>query len=304
MWNNSNPSSITETVPFVPLPPDKPVSESPSNSGSVTTSTAKLTWYPGPWGVLYDVYFGTSSTPPLVASSLNLGPATSSTDFKTWTTPALTAGTTYFWQIVSRTNAGLTATGPVWSFTAGTAGPPLPSPWNDADIGSVGQPGSASDSNGVFTVNGSGADVWGTADAFNYAYEPLNGDGQIIARVASITNTNSWSKAGVMVRNTLDASSAYAFMLVSVAKGTAFQYRTSAGASAANVTGPAATAPSWVKIVRSGSTLTGFLSADGSTWQQVGSVSIAMNASVFVGLAVTSHDNTKVCTASFDNVAQ
>jgi len=304
MWNNSNSAGDTETVPFVPLPPDTPTNEAPANGASVSTSTATLKWYPGPWGALYDVYFGSNSTPPLAASSLNQGPSTSSTDFKTWTTPSLTPGATYYWKIVSRTMAGLTATGPVWSFTVPTSGSggSLPSGWGDSDIGAVGQAGGASYNNGTFSVSGAGADIWNSADAFNYAYESLSGDGQLVARVASVENTAAWAKAGVMVRNTLDANSAYALMLVSAGKGLAFQYRTSAGASAAQAAQISGAAPTYVKIVRSGSTMSGYTSSDGSTWTLVGQATIAMNASVYVGLAVSSHTTSAVCNATFDHV--
>lgn len=301
MWNNSNPAGAIETVPFVPLPPNTPVNETPVNAATVSTSTAALKWYPGPWGAMYDVYFGTSSTPPLAASNLNLGPSTSTTDFKTWTTPALVAGTTYYWQIVSRTMAGLTATGPIWNFTVPGVST-LPSSWTDTDIGSVGVAGGATYSNGTFTVSGSGADVWNSADAFNYTYKALNGDGQLIARVASVQNTASWAKAGVMIRNTLDAGSAYAYMLVSAGKGVAFQYRPTANSAASQAALVAGAAPMWVKVTRTGSTLSGYTSSDGTTWTLVGQTTIAMDASVYVGLAVTSHNNTALCAASFDQV--
>jgi len=303
MWNNTAPGGVVETVPFTPLPPNKAVNESPANAATVTTSTAVLTWYPGPWGVLYDVYFGTTSTPPIVASNLNLGPSLSTTDFKKWTTPALVAGTTYYWQIVSRTMAGLTATGPISSFTVpASGGGHLPSGWTDTDIGAVGTAGGASYGGGTFTVSGSGADIWNTADAFHYAYEPLTGDGQLIARVDSVENTASWAKAGVMIRNTLDANSAYALMLVSAGKGTAFQYRLSAGASAAGATPVSGTAPVWVKIVRAGSVLSGYTSLDGTTWTLAGQATITMNASVNIGLAVTSHNNSALCSVTIDKV--
>src|SRR5205814_2022002 len=135
-----------------------------------------------------------------------------------------------------------------------------------SDVGSVGVGGTASYSGGTFSVSGSGADVWGSADAFHFAYQSLSGDGQIIARVASIQNVNSWSKAGVMIRGSLASNAAYAFMLVSPGKGTAFQYRTAAGASAASIAGGGATAPYWVAVVRSGSTVTAYQSSNGSSW--------------------------------------
>jgi HKD family nuclease len=124
MWTNA--AGATETVPFVPLPPSKPTYKSPANGATGQSTSMSLTWYGGPWAAIYDVYFGTSPTPPLLAGNLNLGPSTSSTTYQKYQLPTLTAGTTYYWQIVSKTMAGLTATGPVWSFTTGGAPPPPP----------------------------------------------------------------------------------------------------------------------------------------------------------------------------------
>ncbi|MCU1385231.1 MAG: C-terminal target protein [Acidobacteria bacterium] len=313
MWTNSNPANATETVPFVPLPPQKPVMQSPANGASISTTNASLTWYAGPWGAVYDIYFGTTPTPPLLASNVNLGPSVTSTSYQKYTTPTLAAGTTYYWQIVSKTMAGLTATGPLWSFTTtgtsggsggGTTSGSVPAPWTHADVGAVGQAGSASESGGTFTVSGAGADVWGTADAFHYVYQPLSGDGQLVARVATVQNTAAWAKAGVMIRNSTNPSAAFALMLISAGKGSAFQYRTSDGASASGVAGAATTvAPQWVKIVRSGATVSGYQSANGTTWQLVGTVTLSLGASVDIGLAVSSHTTAALCTATFDNVA-
>jgi len=307
MWNNTNTSAATETVAFAPLPPDTPTYKSPSNSGSVTTSTATLTWYGGPWAHNYDIYFGNSSNPPLVASNVNLGPSPDTTTYRKWTTPALTANTTYYWKIVSKTMANMTAAGPVWSFTTGssTGGggvTTLSNGWSSQDVGSVGVAGSASYSGGTFTIAGSGADVWGTADEFHYASTTLSGNGQMVARVATLQNINAWTKAGVMIRATTSAGSAYAFMLVSPSKGSAFQYRSSDGGLAASVAGPAVAAPYYVKIVRSGNTVTGYVSSNGIVWTTVGSATVSMGSTVDIGLAVCSHDDTKTATATFDNV--
>src|SRR4029077_5861855 len=54
--------------------------------------------------------------------------------------------------------------------------PTLPSIWSDGDIGSTGLAGSAGYANGVFTVTGAGAQIYGTADAFHFVYQPLSGD--------------------------------------------------------------------------------------------------------------------------------
>jgi len=258
------------------------------------------------WAHTYDLYLGTSSTPPLYAANLALGPSATTTTLQSFTTPALLPGTTYYWRIVSKTMANVAAAGAVWSFTtpASSAPPTLPAGWTAQDIGSVGVGGTSTYGGGTFTISGSGADIWGTADAFRFTYQTLTGDGQITARVASIAQVHAWSKAGVMIRSSLSSSSANAFMLVSAAKGLSFQSRATSGAAAAAIAGALTGAPEWVRLVRSGNTITGYSSGNGSSWTRVGSATIALGTTVYVGLAVTSHDNARVTTASIDSVSR
>src|SRR5207248_1805558 len=143
----------------------------------------------------------------------------------------------------------------------------LPNGWADADIGDVPLPGSANYKDGTFTVTGSGADIWGTADAFNYAYHILNGNGTIVAQVTFVEDVAAWVKAGVMIRNSFDPGSAHAFVLVSSAKGVAFQRRGVAGGTSVSTPGSASTAPHWVKLTRVGDTFTAYESDDGTTWR-------------------------------------
>ena len=67
---------------------------------------------------------------------------------------------------------------------------------------------------GNIVMSGTGTDIWGTADQFRFAYKSLTGDGSIVARVDSLANTDAWAKAGVMIRETLDAGSTWAYSLV------------------------------------------------------------------------------------------
>jgi hypothetical protein len=186
---------------------------------------------------------------------------------------------------------------------------PLPSPaaaiWTSADVGATSPAGSASldIGTGIAVVAGAGDDIWGTADAFQFYYQPLSGDGEIVARVASVQNVRSWTKAGVMMRDTLDPSSAQAMMVVSAAKGTAFQRRISAGGLSTNTTGPSAAAPYWVRLVRAGSAITAYASVDGAAWTMVGSETIAMGTTIDVGLVVSSHENGVRAIATFDHVS-
>lgn len=179
----------------------------------------------------------------------------------------------------------------------------LPSPWLTQNVGGVGVAGDATYAGGTFTVRGSGADIWGTADAFRYVYRTLNGDGEIIARVASVQNTDGWAKSGVMIRETLAANARHASMFLTPGNGLAFQQRTAVGGASTHTAGGAATAPYWVRMVRSGSTFTAYKSTNGTTWISVGSTTITMASSVYVGLAVTSHNNSVLCTSTLDNVS-
>jgi phosphatidylserine/phosphatidylglycerophosphate/cardiolipin synthase-like enzyme/regulation of enolase protein 1 (concanavalin A-like superfamily) len=306
-WNNSNPVGAQETAAFAPLPPDKPANKSPASGATgIATSGVKVAWDGGPWAHVYNIYFGTTSPPPLLAASQYLGPDDpASPSQQKFTLPTLQPGTTYYWQILSLTMAGQTRTGSIWSFTtAGTASgtSALPSPWLHRDIGSVASAGSASYSSGTFRVSASGADIWGTADAFHYVYRSLTGDATIIARVASVQNVNAWSKGGVMIRETLSAGSKHALMLVSAGKGVAFQRRSATSGTSVNTYGSTSAPPRWVRLQRSGSTITASESSNGSTWTVVGTDTISMASTVFVGLAVTSHTTSAATTVAFDSV--
>ena len=176
-------------------------------------------------------------------------------------------------------------------------------PWSSQDVGSVGTSGAASDNgNGVYTVLGAGNDVTGTADSFRYDYQTLSGDGVIVARVATEQNTNASAQAGVLIRNDLTAGSAEAFMAITPTSGATFVSRTSAGGTATTVTKTGIAAPSYVKLVRSGSIFTGYTSPDGVTWTQQGSATIAMGSTVDVGLAVSSNNASVLNTSTFDHV--
>src|SRR6185503_8892759 len=195
MWFNTNPLRAAETAAFAPLLPNGPSNRAPANAAEVTGTTAKLTWYGGPWAHNYDVYFGTAPTPPLLAANVALGPSATTTTNQSYTTPALQPGTTYYWRVVGKTMAGLTAPGPTWRFTTPlpTTPPVLPAGWQTGDVGGVGVAGTATSSGGTFTLTGSGTDVWGTADSFRFVYQTLTGDGQITARVASVPQVHVWS---------------------------------------------------------------------------------------------------------------
>jgi concanavalin A-like lectin/glucanase superfamily protein len=183
--------------------------------------------------------------------------------------------------------------------------------WTHQGIGDS-TTGSASETDGVWTVIGSGTDIWNAADGFHFAYTTLEGDGYIEARLQAPGfdgGSEEWAKAGVMFRETTAAGSKHAFMAITRNTGDgghfhAFQYRddTDEATNANTQGGDENSFPVWVRVVRSGDTFEGFYSFDGNNWTSQASGTISMNQSVLIGLAVTSHNTGQTTTVKFDNL--
>jgi fibronectin type 3 domain-containing protein len=176
--------------------------------------------------------------------------------------------------------------------------------WLTEDIGSVGATGSFGLTNGVFTIQGSGADIWNSADEFRYVFQALSGNMTITARVTNMQNTAAWAKAGVMIRESLDAGSKYVVNFMSPANGVALQQRSSTGGSAtgiANTTG--LTVPYWVRLTRVGDNFSAYRSPDGTNWTTLGTTTAGMNNNVYVGLEVCSVSDGNLNLSLFDNVS-
>ena len=157
---------------------------------------------------------------------------------------------------------------------------------------------------GTYTITASGADIWNQSDEFHYAYKTLTGSGSIVAKVESVSDTDAWAKAGVMIRETLDADSKHAMAIVSYASGVSFQRRPETGGASYDDTTGGITAPYWVKIERGlAGDFSAYTSANGSTWQKQGvSEPIQMGTNVYIGLAVTAHNAAETCKGVFTNV--
>jgi YD repeat-containing protein len=189
-----------------------------------------------------------------------------------------------------------------YASTAATGGLSTGSGMAGADIGTTGATGSSSLSGSTFTVSGAGADVWNSADAFQFDSQAFNGDGTVTARVVSQTNTSTSAKAGVMIRESTAAGAQNVFMEITPG-GSIMQSRVGTNNASTSVHGAVVTAPYWVRLTRAGNTFTGFISADGVNWTEVNQVVVPMASAAIAGLAVTSHVAGTLSTAVFDNVS-
>jgi regulation of enolase protein 1 (concanavalin A-like superfamily) len=177
----------------------------------------------------------------------------------------------------------------------------LPSGWDDGDIGSPVVAGCVTSSGTTITVAGAGTDIGGTADEFHFAYMPASGDLDIRVKVASLENVDPSAKAGIMIRESLQDDARHAFLFVSPGNGIGFERRVKQGRMAAQTDAGSMTTPVWVRLVRRGKTISAYTSDTGAKWTLVASSMVNMNASVYVGLAVTSHVPNKTATATFED---
>ena len=177
--------------------------------------------------------------------------------------------------------------------------------WRLGDIGEVGAAGSFSAAKGLISLTGSGADIWQQADGFYYAFQPLNGDGSLTAEILNIKNTDEWAKAGVMIRETTNASSGFALASLRADGQAQFIWRKAKGAPAeASDLAGGNGYPKWVKVTRSGNRFSAFykLTADGN-WETLGTEqTINMASAVQIGLIVCAHNAGMLCQAQFDQI--
>jgi regulation of enolase protein 1 (concanavalin A-like superfamily) len=175
-------------------------------------------------------------------------------------------------------------------------------PWLSSDIGDAAIPGSFTRVNNTFKIVASGSDIWNSYDGFRYAYQYVSGDCEMYTKVESLEGNNEWAKAGLMIRETLAGSSKCAFVIISNKNGATYHQRFSANSGMEG--GEKKTeikAPYWVKIVRKGNSISYYVSSNGAKWDVLFTLDVPMTKDVYIGFAVTSHNNSEQAKAVFSN---
>src|SRR5215470_12406888 len=157
-----------------------------------------------------------------------------------------------------------------------------------------------------YVPHGPGGEI--VTDSFSFVRQPLTGNGTITARVTALTGEHAnlsagpaqvgngnmvrgltaWAKAGIIIKQSTHQGSAYAAMMVTGSNGTRMQYNYTG--DIAGMRGSVSAAhPRWLRLTRSGDTITGYESADGTHWAQAGTVQLAgLPSTVQVGMFATS----------------
>jgi hypothetical protein len=189
---------------------------------------------------------------------------------------------------------------------------PIPPGFVSRDITTL-TPGSTTLANGVLTITASGADITDTGpDGFRFVSTPVSGDYTISAKLLAKPtpgpkNTETWVKAGVMIRASLDPSSAAGWVVGTTGQGAHYEHRADYAVASNNdngTTAAATTFPLFVRMTKAGDNISGFQSADGTTYTPIGKAvtftGISLNPVTYAGLAVTAHKDGTMVTAQFD----
>ena len=160
---------------------------------------------------------------------------------------------------------------------------------------------------GEYRVTGGGANIWATADAFQFAWKKMSGDVAFTADVHFIgAGAVAHRKAALMIRQSLDADSAYADVALHGDGLTSLQYRPAAAAATLETKQEAKsdlTGPVRIRIERRGNNFTMLAGKPGGQLTTTGPATVTLQDPVYVGLAVCSHDANVLETAVFSNVS-
>ena len=169
------------------------------------------------------------------------------------------------------------------------------------NIGNPTIPGSATSVAGGYDVTGAGTNLGGMSDQFFFDYQSMAGDFDVQVRIATLSQSDAWAKAGLMARATLNTNSLFGAALATPSlTGCLFQSRADTNASATMSGSFAVNYPyTYLRLQRTnGSTLTGYAGLDGNLWVRLGSMTnTSLPSTLFVGFALCGNSSTTPATA-------
>jgi hypothetical protein len=172
--------------------------------------------------------------------------------------------------------------------------------WNSKDIGEVFAPGATSFSNSVLTLKASGWGLWRDADGLRFASVPLPEDGEIVARVHDYDTSHGTMLAGISIREGLGPRARHV-SLVQSSKGT-LTFRSRGDEGFLRRTMPIEQTNAWLRLARSGTRLTAYISSDGKEWMPVEGATLHATNALHVGVFASTELNGTPGSATFRDV--
>ena len=155
-----------------------------------------------------------------------------------------------------------------------------------------------------YLLKASGADIWLEEDGFHYAHANVTGDFIAVVQLRYLAYSHEWAKAGIMARADLDADAINTFAVLTPASRSSQQFRMAKGkASEGEDPIEPFAAGSWLMLERAGNVFSASVSSDGESWIQLDEQSVDLADTIYLGLALTSHNNAFETEAVFDKFA-
>jgi regulation of enolase protein 1 (concanavalin A-like superfamily) len=196
--------------------------------------------------------------------------------------------------------------------------------WTDKSVNTSAAGSATADASGVWTVQGSGGQMWEQEDGFHFVFKPLAGDGSVTTRLITAPDADG-VKVGIMMRDVVDDPGSKTITLQRSGGGLGGESVLRAVSGDTDQIGaqgnrmgkdrkmcpdgnanlfPASQLPIWLKIERHGDYFTPYASTDGAAWVPVGRAQrIKMASSISAGVFVCSGSDGDLQSATFDGNA-
>lgn len=175
---------------------------------------------------------------------------------------------------------------------------------NAGDIGSPAIKGAAAFANGQYRITGSGANIWGKQDQLQYVWREITGNFTVTATMRFLGQGAEHRKAGIMVRQSLDADAAYADVMIHGSGEPALQWRSKKGEDTNTFDLPVAGPGTFnIKFVRTGVKMYMYIGKDGAEAKEIAHTEVSLQGPVLIGLAVCAHDAAASETVIFSGVS-
>jgi regulation of enolase protein 1 (concanavalin A-like superfamily) len=294
--------NVAEIEFFTPTATSAPTAPSGTSAAGLSSQAARVTWTDN----------SSDETEFRIERKTGSGGtwatlATVETGVTTYDDSTLAPSTTYYYRVVAINPVGASSASNEDDITTQAA------EYTTVDIGNATLGVTTALIEGQsYDISARSGDIGGSSDNLRFVYKQITGDFDIKVRVASFTNTNSWAKSGLMLRESLSANSRQVTAAATPStNGTRHLIRSSTGGSsgadgytnqpgAYDVNFP----NTWLRLRRSGNDVTTYRSTDGVTWQQMKYHTLAsLPSSVYVGMAVSSSNTGSTATVQFRDLS-
>lgn len=174
---------------------------------------------------------------------------------------------------------------------------------DSVDIGPVYIPGTARKKDNAIFLAASGRDIWNDFDEFTFMEELATSDVDMVVTVAHVDYKNSWTKAGLMIRETLDPASRFVMLGLTGTNGVSMQWRSrtypnrSLGHRTLYGNGPLHSAK--IRLERRANVFTSYYQGTSGEWIQIETITMDLPETVHIGLCLTSHNWSRLAEATF-----